>query len=206
MTRCATLLLLQCAWLLAQAPAATPRAQLESAMATARSGHLDTAVKQFESILRAAPPLEIAGQAHLELARIYQRRSDWQQAAVEWAALRKLAPNEPEYAYQLGMSYQYLAKWAFERMHSIAPQSARTQQMLGEQLAVIGKQEQAIAAFERAIAAEPQLAGSHLALAMIYLQADKREAALAEIDRELELTPENAAAKQLRQAVAGAKP
>ena len=175
-------------------------------MAAGQAGKIDMAVKQFEAILRGNPPLEIAGQAHLELARIYQQRSDWWQAAAQWEALRKLAPNEPEYAYQLGLAYQYLSKWAFERMHSTAPQSARVQQMLGEQLAVMGKQEKAIAAFQRAAAADPKLQGSHLALAMIYMQSGKRDEALAELDRELQIAPESVAAKQMRQAVAGTKP
>lgn len=206
MIRGIAILLLQAAALVGQAPQVNPRAQLEAGMAAAQAGKIDTAVKQFEAILRGNPPLEVAGQAHLELARIYQLRGDWWQAATQWEALRKLAPNEPEYAYQLGLAYRYLSKWAFERMNALAPQSARVQQMLGEQLAVAGRQERAIAAFQRAVAVDPKLEGSHLALAMIYMQSGKRDDALAEVDRELEIAPESVAAKQLRQAVAGSKP
>jgi len=205
--RCvAAIWLLFAGTLLAQAPSVSPASQLKAAMATAQAGKSDAAIKQFEAILRAAPPREVAGQAHLELARIYQQRGDWWNAATQWETLRKLAPDEPEYAYHLGLAYRYLSKWAFERMNAVAPQSARVQQLLGEQLAVMGKSERAVSAFERAIAAEPKLAGSHLAIAMIYLQSGKRDEALAEIDRELEIAPESVAAAQLRQAVAGSKP
>ena len=121
MIRGIAILLLQAAALVGQAPQVNPRAQLEAGMAAAQAGKIDTAVKQFEAILRGNPPLEVAGQAHLELARIYQLRGDWWQAATQWEALRKLAPNEPEYAYQLGLAYRYLSKWAFERMNALAP-------------------------------------------------------------------------------------
>ena len=206
MTKWIALALLLPTVVLAQAPAPSPRAQLEAAMAAGQAGKVDAAVKQFDALLRAKPPLDIAGQAHLELARIYDSRGDWWNALTHWEALRKLAPDEPEYAYQLGLVYQNLSKWAFERMHSVAPQSARVQQMVGEQLAVMGRQEKAIAAFRRAIEIDPKLQGSHLALAMIYLQGGNRDEAIAQIDRELEIAPDSAAAKQLRQAAGGSKP
>ncbi len=206
MKRGFAILLLASAAMFAQAPAPNPRAQLEAGMAAEQAGKTDAAVKQFEAALKGNPPFEIAGQAHLELARLYQAQGDWWRTVTHWEALRKMAPNEPEYAYQLGLAYQSLSTWAIDRMRAAAPESARMQQMLGEHLAVMGRTEKAIAAFERAVAADPKLQGSHLALAMIYLQAGKRDEALAEIDREIAIAPESAAAKQLRQAVAGSKP
>ena len=200
------LVLLAAARLAGQAPAAAPGERLAAAIATEKAGKTGLAIQQFDAILKTNPPLEIAGQAHLELARIYQSRGDWWEATSQWEALRKLAPSEPEYAYQLGLAYQHLSKWAFERMYAKAPNSARAQMKLGEELAAMGRQEKAIEAFENAIAADPKLQGPHLALAVIHLQAGKKDEALAEIDRELEIAPESVAAKQLRQAVAGSTP
>lgn len=188
---------------LAQTRIADPAAALNSAMSTAKSGRTDTAVRQFRDILRAAPPRDIEGQARLELVRIYQRRAQWWDAAEQLEALRRLAPGDPEYAYQLGMVYRSLSKWAFETMRSTAPQSARLQQMLGEQYSIAGDSTKAIAAFEQAIAADPKLPGSHLALAALYMRMQNRERALAEIDQELAVAPESAAAKQLKQALTG---
>ncbi len=120
--------------------------------------------------------------------------------------MRRLAPNDPEYAYQLGAVYQNISKWAFNRMQEQAPQGARTQQMLGEQYSIAGEREKAIGAFHQAIAADPKLAGSHLALAMIYMQLGKRTDALAEIGQELAIAPQSAVARQVREAITGVTP
>jgi len=78
--------------------------------------------------------------------------------------------------------------------------------MLGEQYGVAGEREESVRAFRQAIAADPKLAGSHLALAVIYAQLGKRTEALAEIDQELAIAPQSAAARQVRQAIRGATP
>ena len=87
-------------------------------------------------------------------------------------------------------------------MRTLGPQSARFQQMLGEQFSVGGDSAKAVNAFSRAIQADPKLAGSHLALSILYLREGKRDQALAEIDKELEIAPESAVAKRVRQAIA----
>jgi tetratricopeptide (TPR) repeat protein len=191
--------------LLAQSPD-DARSLLGSAIAAEKAGNAPAAVRQFEKLLHANPPAEIAGQARLELLRIHQRREDWWAAAVQLRELRKLAPNDSEYAYELGAVYQNLSKWAFERMQALEPRGARTQQMLGEQYGIAGEREKAIRAFRQAIAADPKLAGSHLALAVIYGQLGKRTEALAEIDQELAIAPQSATARQVRRAITGATP
>ncbi len=180
------------------------RGALAAAIAVERSGKTDAAIRQFHDILRSSPPVDVAGQARLELVRIFERRDDWWEAASQWEELRKLAPNEPEYAYQLGVVYRNISKWAYEQMRSIDPGAARLQQLAGEQYSATGDNEKAIAAFKKAIAKDPNLEGSHLALAVIYLRGKKRDEALAEIDKELALAPESAVAHQVKQAIAGA--
>ena len=191
--------------LLAQTPD-DARALLGSAIAAEKAGNAPSAVRQFEKLLHANPPADVAGQARLELLRIHQRREDWWAAAEQLRELRKLAPNDSEYAYELGAVYQNLSKWAFERLQALAPHGARTQQMLGEQYGISGEREKSVRAFRQAIAADPKLAGSHLALAVIYAQLGKRTEALAEIDQELAIAPQSAAARQVRQAIRDATP
>jgi tetratricopeptide (TPR) repeat protein len=187
-------------------PPVDPRAMLQSATAAKKSGDVTSAMRQFEKILRTDPPAEIAGQARLELLRIHQKSGDWWKAAEQLRELRKLAPQDPEYAYQLGAVYQSLSRQAFDRMQAFAPEGARTQQMLGEQYSVVGEREKAIAEFRKAIGADPKLAGSHLALAIIYMQLGKRVDALGEIDQELAIAPQSVVARQVRQSIAGSTP
>ena len=148
-----------------------------------------------------APALDEA--ARLKLLRGYERRGEWFPAAEQLEALRKLSPKNPEYAYQLGVVYRSMSKWAFETMREQAPHSARVQQMMGEQYSIAGDYAKAITAFEQAIAADPKLPGSHLALAMLYMRMDKKEQAQSEIEKELVIAPDSAMAKQMKQALAG---
>ena len=54
--------------------------------------------------LAQAPALDEA--SRLKLLRGYERRGEWFLAAEQLEALRKLAPKNPEYAYQLGVVYR----------------------------------------------------------------------------------------------------
>ena len=45
-------------------------------------------------------------------------------------------------------------------------------------------------AFSQAIQADPKLKGSHLALSLLYLREGRRDQALAEIEKELEIAPQ----------------
>jgi tetratricopeptide (TPR) repeat protein len=193
-----------CAVAFAQSPAADPNARLQSAISLEKAGRTQAAVRQFRELLRTAPPPTVAGQARLELVRIHGRRGEWWEAAEQLQELRKLAPDDAEYAYQLGVVYRSISKSAFEHMRTVGPQSARFQQMLGEQYSIGGDSAKAVYALTQAIQADPKLEGSHLALSIVYLREGKREQALAEIDKELEIAPESAAAKRVREAIAPA--
>lgn len=205
MNRAVITTLVLSAALFAQSPANDLRAMLDSARAAQRAGNVQEARRKLEQILKGDAPADVAGQARLDLLRIHQRNGDWWEAAGQLRELRKLAPQEPEYAYQLGVAYQNLSRAAFDRMQAVAPKSARMQQLLGEQYTIAGEREKAITAFQQAIEADPKLAGSHLALAMIYAQGGKRAEALAEIDQELAIAPESAVAKQLCGQLGGAR-
>jgi tetratricopeptide (TPR) repeat protein len=191
--------------LLAQTRGAEPKELLAAASAAEKAGRTEQATRQLQRILETQVTPDVEGQARLQLLRIYQKEQDWREAARQLERLRELAPQDAEYAYQLGAAYQRMSKSAFERMKELDPHSARVQQTFGEQYSVGGDQEKAIAAYRRAIEADPKLAGSHLALAMIYAQAGKADEAKAEISRELEISPNSAIAKQMLRMFAGGK-
>lgn len=161
-------------------------------------------ISDLKTLLARHPEPKAEVQLRLQLLRAYEMRSDWVPAAAQLERLRTLAPDDPEYAYQLGSIYQRISKAAFQRMRALAPQGARVQQLFGEQYTVTGDNAKAIHAYQAAIAAEPKLEGSHAALAMIFLQLGKFPEAQGESDRELALDPESAMAKQVAQAIAHA--
>ncbi len=182
---------------------ADPQSTLTAATAAIKNGRVQEGARQLEDLLRRPVPANIGGQARLALVRVYQVNGQYWDAIRHLRELRKLSPQDAELAYQLGIAYRNLSKWAFERMKAANPVSARVQQVLGTEYAVSGAPAKAIAAFKKAIEAEPSLPGSHLGLASLYAQSGRRKEALAEVDRELEVSPESAAAKALRQALAG---
>jgi tetratricopeptide (TPR) repeat protein len=154
---------------------------------------------KLKALLANHPTPEAETAIRLELLRECETRADWIPAATQLEHLRRLVPNDPEYAYQLGAVYQRISRTSFQRMRALAPQSARVQQVFGEQYSVTGETGKAIRAYQAAVAADPKMEGNHAALAMIYLQMGKVAEARAEIDRELVIAPESATAKQVAQ-------
>jgi tetratricopeptide (TPR) repeat protein len=158
-------------------------------------------VEDLNRLLANHPKPDTEATIRLQLLRIYEMRAQWIPAAAQLEQLRKLVPNDLEYAYQLGAVYQRISKASFQRMRALAPQSARVQQVFGEQYSVTGDNSKAIRAYQAAVAADPKLEGSHAALALIYLRIGKLQEARAEIDKEFMIAPESPVAKQLAQLV-----
>lgn len=180
-------------------------AQPKSSTAAAQRSRKDTTAPSvgtlLETVRRGAPRDSVIA-ARRELARLYQRQSDWWNAIEQLEALRKLTPDDPEATYQLGVAYNALSSWAFQRMQSLAPNAGRSQQLLAEQYSLSGENDLAEKAYRQAIKAAPALEGSHLGLAMLYLRMGKQAEAAAEVEQELAISPESAAAEQLRRSMA----
>jgi tetratricopeptide (TPR) repeat protein len=185
---------------LGAAPTGGPKAQAAS---PAKARRAQPSVQQLEGVVRSASSPTVAGQARLELVRIYQRRGDWMRAAEHLEELRKLAPDDPEYAYQLGVVYRNISRWAFFRMQTAAPGSARVRQIEAEQYAVTGDTARAIRHYQEAIAADPKMPGSHLGLALLHARANRREDAIEEVRKELAIAPESAIAMHLLKSLGG---
>src|SRR5258708_1406668 len=110
-------------------------------------------VGDLNRLLANHPRPETEATIRRRLLRIYQMHAQWIPAAAQLEQLRKLVPNDLEYAYQLGSVYQRISKATFQRMRALAPQSARVQQVFGEQYSVTGDNSKAIRAYQAAIAA-----------------------------------------------------
>lgn len=200
------LLLFLCVSAATSAEPVDARVALAAAKKNAGAGRTQAAVQQLRTLIRSGAPADVTGAARLELVRIYERQQDWFRAAGQLAELRKLAPDETEYAYRLGIAYRNLSRWAFVRMREIAPEAARVKQMEAEQYAGAGDSARAIRRYRDALAADPKLPGSHLGLAMLYARSGKKAEALAEIEQELALAPQSAVARQVRQMLGAGAP
>lgn len=149
------------------------------------------AAQQLERAVRLAPK---EPRAREQLARAYELSENVAGLIEQYAALRELVPEDPEYSYQLGNAYLKYAAWCYEQIVKNHPQSGRRFQALGESLRLQGRDEQALKAYERAAQADPGLRGVHLALAQLYLERGRKEDALRALDKELRIAPESAAA------------
>jgi predicted Zn-dependent protease len=156
------------------------------------------AARQLERAVRLAPKEPMARE---QLARAYELTGNSAGMIEQYAALRELVPEEPEYSYQLGNAYLKYAGWCYGQIVKHHPQSGRRFQALGEGLRIQGRGEQAIRAYERAAQADPGLRGVHLALAQLYLEHGRKDDALRSIEEELRIAPESAAAAALKRRI-----
>ncbi len=166
------------------------------------TGKIAAAVRELDRAVKLAPD---SAQAHFQLAVAQQRSGDQFAAVAQLRRAAELDSSNDEYAYQLGRAYLQLSEWSVDRIKAVDPKSARLYQVLGESYGAQGKTDLAIEAFTKAAAAAPQLSGTHLALAMIYAQSGRNDEALREIDREIELAPESAAALAFKRQLSQSK-
>ena len=173
-----------------------PHALLGASLLAA--GRVSEAVRELERAVSLDPRQTLV---RAELAKAYERANNLGAMADQYRALRELAPQDPEYAYQMGRAYLRLAQWCLEQMRRLDPESPRVYESLADAYRAQGRTDEAIRAFQRAAQADPKLPGIHLALAQIYLEQRKPEDARQEIERELAIVPESLAAKAIRQKI-----
>ncbi len=159
-------------------------------------GRVAEATTELESAVKMLPRERLARE---QLARAYDRAGRPSAAIDQYRALRALAPDDPEYVYQLGRAYLRLSEWAMQRLREADPGSARIYQVLGHNYRVQGRVDLALSAFERAAQADPRLPEIHLALAQIHLEQKNWATARQEIERELAIVPDSAGALALKQ-------
>ncbi len=178
--------------------AAGPRILLGSSLLEA--GKMSAAIRELEGAVKIAPA---DAQAHFQLAVAYQRAGDPLTAVSHLRRCAELAPQDAEFAYQLGRAYLQLAEWCVEGIKAVDPRSARLYQVLGESYSVQGRTDLAIEAFTKAASAAPKLSGTHLALAAIYAQSGRKAEALEEVEREIAVAPDSAAAISFKRQLSG---
>jgi len=136
------------------------------------TGKVPAAIQELERAVKLQPNEPLA---RLQLARAYERGNNPGGMVDQYRALRGFAPQDAEYAYQLGQAYLKFAAWCFQEIKRLDPQSARSYQIRAEAYRNQGFLDGAIRAFQIAAQADPRLPGIHLSLAEIYLERGQAE-------------------------------
>ena len=165
-------------------------------------GKVAEAIPELERAVRLEPTQPLP---RLELAKAYERGNNLAGMLDQYRALRELAPQDPEYIYQMGQAYLKLSQWCLAQMRRLDPQSARIYESLAEAYRAQGQTDQAIRAFQRAAEADPKLPGVHLSLAQIYFEQRRTEDARREIEQELAIVPESVAARSIQRKIASSE-
>ncbi len=154
---------------------------------------------------RAATLMPEEPQVHLQLAKAYESSEKWIAAVQELQEVEHLEPSDAESSYQLGRAWLKLAEWSYQRIRRLNPDSARLHQALGQEYAIQGKYDQAIAAYQKAAQTDPNLPEIHFALAVLLTESKQFDQALTEINRELQLVPESRAAIEMKGKIEAAR-
>jgi tetratricopeptide (TPR) repeat protein len=180
---------------------AAPRILLGSSLLVLNA--VPEAIHELERAVKLQPREPLA---RLQLAKAYQHSDNFPGIVEQYQALREFFPQEPEYAYQLGNAYMKMALWCHQQIRRINPRSVRLYQTLGENFRLQGRIEPAVRYLQLASQADPKTPGIHLSLAQIYLDQGKPADALKEVELELAIVPESAAALALGQKISSLKP
>jgi tetratricopeptide (TPR) repeat protein len=141
--------------------------------------HLKAAVRQepkrpdIRSWLATA--LELTGEIQAEVATIRE-------------AL-KLQPQDVDLLYLLGHAYERLGKEEVSRLQTVAPGSARAEQLLAESYAASSAWSLAIIHFQNALAVSPRTPGLHVEMGEVLLRAGRVKHAALEFEEELRVAP-----------------
>ena len=117
----------------------------------------------------------------------------------------QLAPQEPEYSYQLCNAWIKLSDWSSRQIIKLNPDSGRLYQGLGMEYTAQKKYDQALVAYQQAARSDSRMPELHLAMALIRLERKEFDEALSEIGLELQLVPESKSAAEAKAKIQATK-
>ena len=103
-----------------------------------------------------------------------------QLAAVQFRAITRADPGSPRAWFGLGKSYEALAREAYQKLQTAAPDSAWNALIVAEVLVSSERFAQALSLYREAQQAAPEIGGIHDGIADLYERAGKSEWAAAE--------------------------
>ena len=134
-------------------------------MAEKRTGDIKGALDDLENAFPKLKEQKIRIETGMELIDTYSMAGDLDKAAATVSVLRELDPTSVEFIYTAYRIYSDLADESRLSLIVVAPNSARTHQMMAHELARQGKADEAIANYREALKIDPKLPGLHFELA-----------------------------------------
>jgi len=108
-------------------------------------------------------------------------------------------PDDPDVLYAAGQLYGRLSSETYLKLMKVAPNSARTYQVMASVAASDGNWKGAVDAYRHALKLEPTLQGAHLQIAVLLVthsqEPDAWRQALTELNEELKVDPTSAQAE-----------
>ncbi|HKB99462.1 MAG TPA: tetratricopeptide repeat protein, partial [Terriglobales bacterium] len=134
-------------------------------MAEKRTGDIKAALGDLETAFPELKEQKIRIETGMELIDTYSKAGDLDKAAATVSVLRELDPTNVEIVYTAYRIYSDLVDESRLSLFVVAPNSARTHQMMAHELARQGKADEAIANYREALKIDPKLPGLHFELA-----------------------------------------
>jgi tetratricopeptide (TPR) repeat protein len=134
-------------------------------MAEKRTGDTKSALGDLQKAFPELKERKIQVDTGMELIEIYSGAGDLDKATATVSVLRELDPTNVELIYTAYRIYSDLADESRLSLIVVAPNSARTHQMMAHELARQGKADEAIANYREALKIDPKLPGLHFELA-----------------------------------------
>jgi tetratricopeptide (TPR) repeat protein len=134
-------------------------------MAEKRTGDIKSALGNLQKAFPELKERKIQIDTGMELIEIYSGSGDLDRAAAIVSVLRELDPTNVELIYTAYRVYSDIADESRLSLIVVAPNSARTHQMMAHELARQGKADEAIANYREALKIDPKLPGLQFELA-----------------------------------------
>lgn len=161
-------------------------AQAFLGMSEMRLGKLDAAKSLLEKSFPHIQEERLRAQSGSDLIYIYYLSGNLDKAAGIVGVLESLEPNKPDTLYTAYRVYSDLAAHALATLINVAPQSARTHEILAQSLMSRNDYSAAIQEYRRALEADPNLPEIHFELGQALLSYSANESSRTEAEKEFQ--------------------
>lgn len=174
-------------------------AQLQRGIKLVEAGQCSQALPLIEHSLPRVKQKLLRYQAEMAAVRCGMAVGDEQIAADNLFRMERENPHDPEILYWEAHLFSEMASNAARTLETTDPSSYQAQELLAENLASQGKQDQAAAIYQNILKKHPHMAGIHYDLGQILLDkagaSGSTAAAQQQFEAELAVNPNNASAE-----------